>query len=120
MSRRKAGQLIQIEIEILIEALRLAMADEPEFHGFAIAKELRDGDGSAALIGHGTLYKALGRLEAGGLLESRWEDPDAAAAEARPRRRLYHITTAGRTAANAAIIAQPPADPRWQAGIEPA
>jgi hypothetical protein len=30
------------------------------------------------------------------LLESRWEDPDAAAAEARPRRRLYHITTAGR------------------------
>ena len=120
MSRRKAGQLIQIEIDILIEALRLAMADEPEFHGFAIAKELRDGAGSAALIGHGTLYKALGRLEAGGLLESRWEDPDSAAAEARPRRRLYHITTAGRIAANAAIVAQPTDGLRWQAGIEPA
>ena len=32
-----------------------------------------------------------------GLLESRWEDPDIAAADGRPRRRLYHVTGLGRS-----------------------
>ena len=67
-----------------------------------MAKELRDGDGSDGLIGHGTLYKALSRLEKSGLLDSSWEDADAAAEAGRPRRRLYHITSDGRLAAAAA------------------
>jgi putative transposase len=37
----------------------------------------------------------LQRLEAAGLLTSRWEDPDAATAEGRPRRRLYEVTGTG-------------------------
>ena len=47
---------------------------------------------------HGTLYKALGRLEKAGLLESDWEDAGAAEADGRPRRRLYTVTGAGQLA----------------------
>ena len=46
------------------------------------------------MTAHGTLYKALSRLEAFGLLTSRWEDA-AEAAEGRPRRRLYELTGEG-------------------------
>jgi PadR family transcriptional regulator PadR len=120
MGRRKSGELIAIEVEILLEAIRMSSAGQSEFHGFAMAKELRDGDGSDGLIGHGTLYKALSRLEKSGLLDSSWENPDDAIEAGRPRRRLYRITSDGRLAAVAALEAQPNADPGWSPGIEPA
>ena len=62
----------------------------PDFHGFALADELTKAD-PRRLLGHGTLYKALARLEREGLLVSRWEEIDAAV-EGRPRRRLYRVT----------------------------
>ena len=120
MGRRKKGELIAIEVEILGKALELSAAGRTEFHGFGMAKELGDGDGSAALIGHGTLYKALSRLETAGLLESSWENPDDAADAGRPRRRLYYITSEGRLAAVAALETRLVADPPWHPGIEPA
>lgn len=121
MPRRKTGQLIAIEAEILIEAVRLATSGQLEFHGFGIAKELRDGASAQGLIAHGTLYKALGRLEKGGLLESSLEDPEIAAEAGRPRRRLYCITTLGRLAAAAAANNRASAEqPQWSPGIEPA
>jgi PadR family transcriptional regulator len=46
-------------------------------------------------MAHGTLHRALGRLERAGLLESQWDDADVAAAADRPRRRLYVVTLAG-------------------------
>ena len=52
------------------------------------------------MTAHGTLYKALARLEEFGLLASCWED--AAAPEGRPRRRLYELTGAGAQAAEVA------------------
>jgi DNA-binding PadR family transcriptional regulator len=119
MARRKAGELIAIEIDILVEALRLTTGGQSEFHGFGIAKELRDGRQSQGLIAHGTLYKALSRLETGGLLESTLEDPDIAAEQGRPRRRLYRITNAGRLAAAASLDARlEEAQPSWYPGIE--
>ena len=121
MPRRKAGELIAIEVDILVEALRVTTAGQVEFHGFALAKQLRDGRQSQGLIAHGTLYKALGRLEDVGMLESTLEDPDIAADEGRPRRRLYRITSQGRLNAAKAIDAQPTTDqPMWYPGIEPA
>ncbi len=89
MPRRRPGTLLPIESEILAVALSTA----GDFHGFGIAQSMRDHRGSRALTGHGTLYKALGRLEELGLLTSRWED--AAAVEGRPRRRLYSLTGHG-------------------------
>ena len=45
---------------------------------------------------------ALDRLEEAGLVESRWENPQLAADEGRPRRRLYRVTALGERAAAAA------------------
>ena len=96
--RRKPGAVLPLEAAILAAAIDLAAAGTNRFHGFMLAKQLRDADGAKLLTAHGTLYKALSRMETAGLLASNWEDPNAAAADGRPRRRLYEITAAGRTA----------------------
>jgi DNA-binding PadR family transcriptional regulator len=44
----------------------------------------------------GTVYPALRRLEESGYLTSRWEKERVAYAEARPRRKYYEVTRAGR------------------------
>jgi PadR family transcriptional regulator PadR len=93
--RRRAGELLPVELAILACGVELAAAAESEFHGFAIAKRIRDHSGARRLTAHGTLYKALDRLERSGLLTSRWEDAEQAAAASRPRRRLYHLTEKG-------------------------
>jgi DNA-binding PadR family transcriptional regulator len=96
--RRKPGAVLPIEAAILTAAVELATSGTNRFHGFSLAKHLRDAEGAKLLTAHGTLYKALGRMEQAGLLTSTWEDPQAAAEDGRPRRRLYEITPAGRTA----------------------
>jgi hypothetical protein len=93
--RRVEGAILPIEVSILTVAAHL---DGGEFHGFEMAKQLRDVDSARRLTAHGTLYKALGRMERGGLLASRWEDPQVAADEGRPRRRLYRLTPTGAAA----------------------
>jgi DNA-binding PadR family transcriptional regulator len=96
--RRKKGALVPLEIDIL-STLAIARKERlAECHGFQIAKLLQDGSKARLLTAHGTLYRALGRLEQMGLLESRWEDPHIAATEGRPVRRLYHLTGAGTSA----------------------
>ena len=104
MPRRKPGTLLPLETEILAVALALLRSEQAAFHGFALAQTMREQTGSRALTGHGTLYKALGRLEGLGLLSSRWED--AAAAEGRPRRRLYELTGQGARVAERAVAAR--------------
>jgi hypothetical protein len=99
--RRKPGTLLPLETEILGAALSLRRAGHATFHGFGIAGAMREQRGSRALTGHGTLYKALGRLEDAGLLASHWED--AASAEGRPRRRLYELTGQGARVAEGAV-----------------
>src|SRR5215218_3299753 len=93
MPRRKPGTLLPLEMEILGVALSMLRSGQGDFHGFGLAQTMREHRGSRALTGHGTLYKALGRLEEFGLVSSRWED--ARAAEGRPRRRLYELTGQG-------------------------
>jgi DNA-binding PadR family transcriptional regulator len=109
MPRRKPGTLVPLEAEILDLALTLRSEGHVSFHGFGIAHAMREQRGSRALTAHGTLYKALGRLEEFGLLTSRWED--AAAAEGRPRRRLYELTGQGAQVAGLARIGEPAALP---------
>jgi DNA-binding PadR family transcriptional regulator len=107
MPRRKPGTLLPLETEILGAALALRRSGEASFHGFGLAHAMREHRGSKALTGHGTLYKALGRLEDLGLLASRWED--AAAAQGRPRRRLYELTGEGARVAERATAEATPA-----------
>ena len=92
--RRKAGQLVPLEIAICDAAARLRRRGVNEFHGYEIAKRIGEDVDSKLLTAYGTLYRALGRLESMGLLESRWEDPQIAANENRPGRRLYSLTGA--------------------------
>jgi DNA-binding PadR family transcriptional regulator len=96
-------------VSILVAARGMALAGELEFHGFAIARRIREQDEARALTAHGTLYKALGRMEAAGLLESDWEDAARAMAAGRPRRRLYRVTGRG-TQALRAVEHPAPAD----------
>jgi PadR family transcriptional regulator, regulatory protein PadR len=110
MPRRKAGTLLPLETEILGVALSLRRAGQTSVHGFGLAQAMREQRGSRALTGHGTLYKALARLEAFGLLASRWEDAEAV--EGRPRRRLYELTGEGARVAEAAVREEPAASPR--------
>jgi DNA-binding PadR family transcriptional regulator len=83
--------LLPLEEAILEVGMHRQSGGDPEFYGFSLAEELRSIGTSDRLLGHGTLYKALARLERDGLLESDWEDVDAAEA-GRPRRRLYRVT----------------------------
>jgi len=86
--------LLPLEEAILAAAIDLDRSGDGQFHGFAMAKRLTEDGQGQRLTAHGTLYKALGRMEAAGWLESRWEDADLALTEGRPRRRLYRITGA--------------------------
>jgi PadR family transcriptional regulator PadR len=97
--RRKAGALVPLELAICAAASDLRRHGSEEFHGYLIAKEIKEHGDNRLLTAYGTLYRALGRLETMGLLASRWEDAMVAAEENRPRRRLYALTPAGEEAA---------------------
>lgn len=93
--RRKAGALVPLELAICTAAADLRQQGSQEFHGYLIAKEIKDHADNRLLTAYGTLYRALARLESMGLLSSRWEDAMVAAEENRPRRRFYALTAAG-------------------------
>lgn len=92
MVSRPRSALLDIEYNVL-EAVTALQAAGEDAYGFGIARRLARDDPGRDLIGHGTLYKALGRMSAQGLLDARWEDADDPAG--RPRRRLYEITAHG-------------------------
>lgn len=82
--RNRSTQTLRVLGALLDEAGRW-------WHGYDLARrtDLRSG----------TLYPILRRLAEQGLLEARWEEGQP---EGRPRRHLYRLTTAGRSAAEAA------------------
>jgi PadR family transcriptional regulator, regulatory protein PadR len=91
-----------LEVAICRSAATLLRRGVKEFHGYQLAKHLGDEEARRWLTAYGTLYRALGRLEDMGFLESRWEDPEIPARENRPGRRLYRLTAAGEAAAKEA------------------
>ncbi|HEY6278002.1 MAG TPA: PadR family transcriptional regulator [Streptosporangiaceae bacterium] len=117
--RRRKGELLPIELAILAAGIDLAAAGEPGFYGFGIARKIRDASSARQLTAHGTLYKALARLEQAGLLVSSWEDPGAAVTEGRPRRRLYRVTPSGEEAVAASQQQRAHLAPRPGLGLAP-
>src|SRR5262245_31658789 len=105
--RRKPGALVPLELAICAAAHDLAAESHGEFHGYEMAKRLSEVADRRLLTAYGTLYRALGRLEKMGLLTSRWEDPQIAADENRPGRRLYTLTAAGEAAYREARTVEP-------------
>src|SRR5687767_1884106 len=105
--RRKPGALVPLEEAICASASALRRRGVKEFHGYELARQLADDSERRLLTAYGTLYRALGRLEAMGMLESRWEDPEIPARENRPGRRLYTLTAEGERAVDSAPSATP-------------
>jgi PadR family transcriptional regulator PadR len=105
--RRKPGCLVPLEVAICEAAVELRDRGTEAFHGYELAKTLRHAADARLLTAHGTLYRALGRLEKMGLLESRWEHPVIPARENRPGRRRYTLTAAGAAALEEARLAAP-------------
>ncbi|HLF71304.1 MAG TPA: helix-turn-helix transcriptional regulator [Dehalococcoidia bacterium] len=115
--RRKEGALVPLEVSILEAGIDLRLRGLPAFHGFLIAKEVKQRQDARLLTAHGTLYKALDRLQRSGFLESEWEDPLVAADEGRPRRRFYRVTAVGEAAlARGGIITTQPV-PQHRPGL---
>ncbi|MBI5946995.1 MAG: helix-turn-helix transcriptional regulator [Chloroflexi bacterium] len=115
MRGRKPG-LLPIERSILETGIELRRDGAPEFHGFLAASRMRDTGEARMLTSRGTLYKALDRLERQGFLASRWEDPDVALLDGRPRRRLYHVTPAGELALSSPRVPSAAGARRLQSG----
>ncbi len=75
-----------------LDLLLLALVRHGPGHGYAIIEQLRLRSRQAFDLAEGTVYPALHRLEAAGLLRSRW------ASVAGRRRRLYALTRRGERA----------------------
>jgi PadR family transcriptional regulator PadR len=99
--RGRPDGLLPLEHALLEVGLAFQKEGSAEFHGFRAALRLKEARGAPLFATHGALYKALDRLQKRGYLESRWEDPEIAVAEGRPRRKLYRVTAVGATAAAA-------------------
>ena len=63
-------------------------------HGYAYGFDIMDATG----LPSGTVYPALRRMEAAGLIVSKWEAPAAAQREQRPARKYYELTRTGQHA----------------------
>lgn len=117
--RRKPGALVPLEYSILTAAAERLARGEDDFHGYGIAREMRDRGDTRQLTAYGTLYRALERLEGFGFLESHWEDPEAAALERRPVRRIYRLTTAGERARREAAADRQPSPSLRTGAVQP-
>jgi PadR family transcriptional regulator len=68
-------------------------------HGYGYGFDIMDATG----LPSGTVYPALRRMEASGLVRSRWEHAAVAQREQRPPRKYYDITRSGHLALAEAI-----------------
>lgn len=75
-----------------LDALLLASLEDGPRHGYAMIEALRESTDGRLDLPTGTIYPALHRLEAAGLIRGRWSVTDGR------RRRTYQLTAAGRPA----------------------
>ncbi len=78
------------EIKGHLDALLLAVAADGPVHGYAAVERLKARSGGRFDLPEGTVYPALHRLEADGLLRSQWTVAGGR------RRRQYELTDRGR------------------------
>ncbi len=73
-----------------LDMLLLASLEQGPRHGYAVREALRERGGTRFDLPTGTIYPALRRLEAAGLVSGVWAEEDGR------RRRIYQLTPAGR------------------------
>jgi len=81
-----------------LDALLLSVLNGGPAHGYEVVSELRRRSSGEFDLPEGTVYPALYRLEAQGLLASDWDTGSGR------RRRTYRITAAGRAALRDATV----------------
>lgn len=74
-----------------VDFLLLATLRDGPLHGYGIVEKVRGTSEGAFDLAEGTVYPALYRLEAAGLLSSKWTTAGGR------RRRVYQLTKRGRT-----------------------
>ncbi len=77
------------ELKGHLDGLILAVVARESLHGYAVIEELKARSGGQLSLPEGTVYPALHRLEADGLLQSEWSSASGR------RRRVYSITKRG-------------------------
>ena len=77
-------------------------------HGYGVAEWIEQATDTAFLVGEGTLYPALHRLEKQGLVETEW-----GVSENRRTAKYYKLNAAGRRRLNAGVTS-------WQAFVQSA
>ena len=73
-----------------LDALILAVLSDGPLHGYAIIEKLKRRSQGALALPEGTVYPALHRLEAAGLLSSVWSQGDGRRRELGERRAEWH------------------------------
>jgi PadR family transcriptional regulator PadR len=73
-----------------LDSILLAALEPGPAHGYAIIEEISRRSDATFELPEGTIYPALHRLEAAGLLASAWTEPGT-----RRRRRVYSLTPMG-------------------------
>jgi PadR family transcriptional regulator, regulatory protein PadR len=77
------------ELKGHLDALILAALEDGPRHGYAVIEALRETSGGRLDLPTGTIYPALRRLEAAGLISGSWSVVGGR------RRRAYRLTAAG-------------------------
>ena len=106
--RRKPGQLLDLEAQILAVAVDVLVdGDPPEVHGFALAKRLADREAPRSSPPRDALQGPRPDSRTPACCRSRWEDHEVAEEAGRPRRRLYRVTSAGQAALAVHLSSRP-------------
>jgi DNA-binding PadR family transcriptional regulator len=77
------------ELKGHLDGLILSVVSSESLHGYAVIESLKQRSGGSLTLPEGTVYPALHRLEADGLLKSEWSTASGR------RRRVYSITRRG-------------------------
>jgi DNA-binding PadR family transcriptional regulator len=96
MPKRKLDPLPHAAFQIL-----LSLADE-DLHGYGIMRQVTDQTGGRMRLGPGTLYSSIQSLLEERLIEE--VDLGAAQKPGQERRRVYHLSSAGRKLARAEAV----------------
>jgi len=140
--RRKRGYLSVLEAHTLQAVHAMERENDGLVHGYALAfvipdfllglgagrmpgaRPRLDGRAARTCLHRASVYRALSRLEALGLVEGAWEHPDTALQARRPRRRYYRLTPEGHRARSPAmsggrVLERPPPGARPGAATSP-
>jgi DNA-binding PadR family transcriptional regulator len=88
MIRSMIGEALKGHLDLLL----LAVLSEGAAHGYAVIESLRARSAGVFDLPEGTIYPALHRLEAQGLLRSSWSEDSGR------RKRTYQLTLKGQEA----------------------